>query len=104
MPDEFGALLRELELIRRWRPRFNVMGQPQRRRLAYVCVGRLPAPGVFLSAEFLGARRAIFIKDEDGLFTHDPKKDPTATHIPKISATELIAAASGVWIVNGCPY
>lgn len=46
--------------------------------------------GVFLSAEFLGARRAIFIKDEDGLFTDDPKKNPDATHIPRISADELI--------------
>ena len=46
--------------------------------------------GVFLSAEFLGARRAIFIKDEDGLYTDDPKKNPTATHIPRITAKELI--------------
>jgi molybdenum storage protein len=46
--------------------------------------------GVFLSAEFLGARRAIFIKDEDGLYTNDPKKDASATHIPRISAQELI--------------
>ncbi len=29
-PDELAALLRELELIRRWRPRFNVRGQPNR--------------------------------------------------------------------------
>jgi len=47
--------------------------------------------GVFLSAEFLGARRALFIKDEDGLYTDDPKKNPAATHIPSISAAELIA-------------
>jgi molybdenum storage protein len=46
--------------------------------------------GVFLSAEFLGCKRAIFIKDEDGLFTDDPKKNPDATHIPRISARELI--------------
>jgi molybdenum storage protein len=46
--------------------------------------------GVFLSAEFLGAPRAIFIKDEDGLFTDDPKKDPGAQHIPRISAAELV--------------
>jgi molybdenum storage protein len=56
--------------------------------------GRIPPnrtdAGVFLSAEFLGARRAIFIKDEDGLFTDDPKKNPKAEHIPRISATELI--------------
>jgi molybdenum storage protein len=47
--------------------------------------------GVFLSAEFLGARRALFIKDEDGLYTDDPKKNPKATHVRRISAAELIA-------------
>ena len=46
--------------------------------------------GVFLSAEFLGARRAIFIKDEDGLYSDDPKKDPAAQHIPRITAKELV--------------
>jgi molybdenum storage protein len=46
--------------------------------------------GVFLSCEFLGAKRAIFIKDEDGLYTDDPKKNPHATHIPRITAKELI--------------
>jgi molybdenum storage protein len=46
--------------------------------------------GVFLSAEFLGAPRAIFIKDEDGLYTDDPKKNPAATHIPRITAKELM--------------
>lgn len=46
--------------------------------------------GVFLSAEFLGAKRCIFIKDEDGLYTNDPKKDSSAEHIPRISAQELI--------------
>ena len=45
--------------------------------------------GVFLSCEFLGAQRAIFIKDEDGLYTDDPKKNKDATHIPRISAAEL---------------
>src|ERR1700731_1903084 len=39
-PNEFAALLRELELIRRWRPRCNVQGQPTRYRRTYVCVGR----------------------------------------------------------------
>jgi molybdenum storage protein len=46
--------------------------------------------GVFLSCEFLGARRAIYIKDEDGLYTDDPKKNPSATHIPRITAKELV--------------
>lgn len=48
-PSEFAALLRELELIRRWRPRFNVQGQPRRYRRTYVCLGRRPAPYVFLA-------------------------------------------------------
>jgi excinuclease ABC subunit C len=48
--SEFAALLRELELIRRWRPRFNVQGQPRRSRRGYVCLGRRPAPYVFLAA------------------------------------------------------
>lgn len=41
--DEFAALLRELELIQRHRPRFNVVGQPGRRRYVYLAVGRSPA-------------------------------------------------------------
>lgn len=56
--------------------------------------GRIPQhrtdAGVFLSAEVLGARRALFIKDEDGLFTDDPKKNPSAKHIPRIGARELL--------------
>ncbi|MCI0638334.1 MAG: GIY-YIG nuclease family protein [Gemmataceae bacterium] len=48
-PCEFFALLRELELIRRWRPSRNVAGQPLRRQHAYVTLGRAPAPYVFLS-------------------------------------------------------
>jgi excinuclease ABC subunit C len=51
LPSEFAALLRELELIRRWRPCANVQGQPGRRRPIFVCVGRRPAPYVFLSRQ-----------------------------------------------------
>ena len=56
--------------------------------------GNIPAnrtdAGVFLSAEFLGVKRAIFVKDEDGLFEDDPKKNPSAKRIPRISARELL--------------
>jgi excinuclease ABC subunit C len=48
-PDELAALLRELELIRLWGPRFNVRGQPNRRRPAYLVLGRGPAPYVYLA-------------------------------------------------------
>jgi excinuclease ABC subunit C len=50
-PSEFAALLRELELIRRWQPRFNVQGQPRRHRRTYVCIGRRPAPHAFLAGK-----------------------------------------------------
>jgi molybdenum storage protein len=57
--------------------------------------GRIPQhrtdAGVFLSAEVLGVKRAIFIKDEDGLYEDDPKKNPGAKHIPRIGARELLA-------------
>ncbi len=49
LPTELSALLRELELIRRWKPRYNVQGQPWRRRPLWVCLGRKPAPYVFTS-------------------------------------------------------
>lgn len=48
--------------------------------------------GVMLSAEVLGCRRAIFVKDEDGLYDDDPKKNPNAKLIPRISARELLRA------------
>lgn len=48
-PSEFAALLRELELIRRWQPCFNVQGQPHRQRRTYLCLGRRPAPYLFLA-------------------------------------------------------
>ena len=51
VPSEFAALLRELELIHRWRPRFNVQGQPGRYRRTYVCLGRQPAPHAFLARQ-----------------------------------------------------
>jgi molybdenum storage protein len=58
-------------------------------------VGRIPPQrtdtGCFLIAEVFGARRMIYVKDEDGLYTADPKKDPTARHIPRISLQELLA-------------
>ncbi len=56
--------------------------------------GRIPESrtdtGIYLLGEVLGARSVIFVKDEDGLFTEDPKKNPLAGFIPKISVKELL--------------
>lgn len=49
-PSELAALLRELELIRHWRPRLNVRGKLRRRRRTFVALGRRPAPHVYLTA------------------------------------------------------
>src|SRR5690242_18924014 len=58
-------------------------------------VGRIPPQrtdtGCFLIAEVFGARKLIYVKDEDGLFDADPKKEPSAVHIPRIGLGELLA-------------
>jgi molybdenum storage protein len=58
-------------------------------------VGRIPPhrtdTGVYLVSEVFGARSMIFVKDERGLFTADPKKDRNAKFIPKITVAELEA-------------
>jgi molybdenum storage protein len=58
-------------------------------------VGRIPPErtdtGCFLIAEVFGARKMIYVKDEDGLYTADPKKDANAEHIARISVQDLLA-------------
>ena len=58
--DELGALLRELELIRHFRPRFNVVGMPGPRRYVYLCLGRAPAPYAFLARNPTGKEVASY--------------------------------------------
>jgi excinuclease ABC subunit C len=58
--DEFGALVRELELIRRHRPRFNVLGQPGRQRYCYVCLGRSPAAYAYVSRSPAGKDLGVY--------------------------------------------
>jgi molybdenum storage protein len=56
--------------------------------------GRIPSnrtdSGTYLTGEFLGARSVLFVKDEKGLYTDDPKKNPDAKFIPRIHAQELL--------------
>jgi molybdenum storage protein len=47
--------------------------------------------GLFTYAEVLGMSRIIFVKDEDGLYTADPKTNKDATLIRKISLDALLA-------------
>ena len=56
-------------------------------------VGRIPPhrtdTGCFLVSEVFGARNMIYVKDEDGLYTADPKKEKHARFIPRITLEEL---------------
>jgi molybdenum storage protein len=56
-------------------------------------VGRIPPhrtdTGCFLVSEVFGTRSMIYVKDEDGLYTADPKKDRNAKFIPRITLGEL---------------
>ncbi len=58
-------------------------------------IGRLPPhrtdSGSYLISEMFGTRSMIYIKDEDGLFTADPKKEKHAKFIPEITVDELKA-------------
>ena len=46
---ELLALIREQELIHRWRPDFNKQGQPTRTQPAFLCISGGPAPNAFLA-------------------------------------------------------
>jgi len=46
--------------------------------------------GLFIHAEVLGMRRILFVKDEDGLYTKDPKKHDDAKLIERITLDELM--------------
>ena len=56
--------------------------------------GRIPIHrtdvGTLLLADLIGARSCIFIKDEKGLYTDDPKKHPKSEFISEIRAAELV--------------
>ena len=59
-PDELGALLRELELIRRFRPKFNVLGMPGPRRTIYLCLTKGPAAALTLVRQPTGKEAASY--------------------------------------------
>src|SRR5437588_481289 len=58
-------------------------------------IGRIPPhrtdTGCYLVSEVFGTRSMIYVKDEDGLYTADPKKDRNAKFIPRITVEELDA-------------
>lgn len=57
-------------------------------------VGRIPIHrtdvGLVILADLIGSKTVLFIKDEDGLYTEDPKKNPDAKFIAEIGAQDLL--------------
>ncbi len=47
--NELLALIREQELIYRWRPEFNTQGQPTKRQPAFICFSGGPAPNAYFT-------------------------------------------------------
>ncbi|WP_428261529.1 uridine kinase [Haliangium sp.] len=66
--------------------------------------GNLPAHGsdfgLFQLAEVLAMKQLVFVKDEDGLYTKDPKHDRDATLIPEITLEELLASPPPTTILD----
>jgi len=56
-------------------------------------IGKIPKhrtdAGSFLLAECFGVKTVTLLKDVDGLYAADPKKEPGAEFIPEITASEL---------------
>ena len=56
--------------------------------------GRIPVHrtdvGTLILADLIGARSCIFIKDEKGLYTDDPKKNPEEEFIKRIEVKQLL--------------
>lgn len=57
-------------------------------------VGRIPIHrtdvGLIILADLIGSKTIIFIKDEKGLYSDDPKKNPDADFISEIGAQDLL--------------
>jgi excinuclease ABC subunit C len=58
--DEFAALLRELELIQRLRPRYNVLGVPGLQRHHYLALGKGPAAYLYVAKRPTGKELAVY--------------------------------------------
>ena len=67
--------------------------------------GRIPIHrtdvGLVILGDLIGVRRILFVKDEDGLYTEDPKKNPESRFIPDITVAELMEKTRMTWSSSG---
>ncbi len=67
-------------------------------------VGRIPIHrtdvGLVILADLIGSRTVVFVKDENGLYTDDPKKNPDARFIPEIGAADLLESGQDDLVIE----
>jgi len=92
-PEMFGHLL---PLFLRGSPGVIYSGVPPYSLWEHPPVlGKIPAhrtdAGCFLLAECFGTKSLTLVKDVDGVYSEDPRKNPDATFYPKLSVSQLKA-------------
>ncbi len=67
-------------------------------------VGRIPIHrtdvGLVILADLIGSKTVLFIKDENGLYTEDPKKNPDAEFISEIGARDLLESGQDDLVIE----
>jgi molybdenum storage protein len=67
-------------------------------------VGRIPIHrtdvGLVILADLIGSRTVLFVKDEKGLYTEDPKKNPDAKFIAEIGAKDLLESGQDDLVIE----
>jgi len=67
-------------------------------------VGRIPIHrtdvGLVILADLIGSRTVVFVKDENGLYTDDPKKNPDAKFIAEIGAADLLESGQDDLVIE----
>ncbi|PIE64673.1 MAG: uridine kinase [Desulfobacterales bacterium] len=67
-------------------------------------VGRIPIHrtdvGLVILADLVGSKTVLFVKDENGLYTDDPKKNPDADFIAEIGAMDLLSSGQDDLVIE----
>lgn len=67
-------------------------------------VGRIPIHrtdvGLVILADLIGSKTVLFIKDEDGLYTDDPKKNKQVDFIAEIGARDLLESGQDDLVIE----
>lgn len=67
-------------------------------------VGRIPIHrtdvGLVILADLIGSETVIFVKDENGLYTDDPKKNPDVEFVAEIGARDLLESGQDDLVIE----